>query len=97
MNPLPVAAGAEAATGGALSVVLGALSAQAGVRPEQIDLDKPLPAIAGIESVKALRAITAIEDECGVIIPDDFLFETSTVREFAAFVGSLMVQTDVAG
>jgi acyl carrier protein len=75
--------------GAALAVVLGALSGQAGVRPDQIDLDKPLPAIPGIESVKALRAITAIEDECDIVIPDDFLFETSTVREFAGFVASL--------
>jgi acyl carrier protein len=75
--------------GAALTVVLGALSGQAGVRPDQIDLDKPLPAIPGIESVKALRAITAIEDECDIVIPDDFLFETSTVREFAGFVASL--------
>lgn len=81
----------------ALSVVLAALSSQAGVQPEQIDLDKPLPAIPGIESVKALRAITAIEDECGIVIPDDFLFETSTVREFAAFVDSLVAGTEDAG
>lgn len=80
---------ATANDGAALTVVLGALSGQAGVRPDQIDLDKPLPAIPGIESVKALRAITAIEDECDIVIPDDFLFETSTVREFAGFVASL--------
>lgn len=83
---------APADSSAALAVVLGALSVQAGVRPEQIDLDKPLPAIPGIESVKALRAITAIEDETGVVIPDDFLFETSTVREFAAFVATLTAE-----
>lgn len=97
--PAPSAADAGLATGrpDALAVVLQALSTQAGVRPEQIDLDKPLPAIPGIESVKALRAITAIEDECGVVIPDDFLFETSTVREFADFVGTLAAGTEDAG
>ena len=82
------------AEGAALTVVLTALSGQAGVRPDQIDLDKPLPAIPGIESVKALRAITAIEDECDIVIPDDFLFETSTVREFAGFVASLTAAKD---
>ncbi|KUJ69008.1 hypothetical protein ACZ90_14240 [Streptomyces albus subsp. albus] len=72
-----------------LKVVVDALAAQAGVAAEAIDTGKPLSAIPGIESVKALRAITEIEDACGVVIPDDFLFETATVAELAAFVGSL--------
>jgi acyl carrier protein len=96
MTHLSAPAPSDAATAGALAVVLGALSGQAGVRPDQIDLDKPLPAIPGIESVKALRAITAIEDECDIVIPDDFLFETSTVREFAGFVASLTTAKEQA-
>jgi acyl carrier protein len=72
-----------------LGVVVRALATQAGVEPAVIDTDKPLSAVPGIESVKALRAITEIEDECDVVIPDDFLFETASVRELAQFVASL--------
>ncbi|GHI86203.1 acyl carrier protein [Streptomyces xanthophaeus] len=73
-----------------LDIVVRALAAQAGVPANGIDTDKPLSAVPGIESVKALRAITDIEDECDVVIPDDFLFETATVRELADFVSSLL-------
>ncbi|HET6636777.1 MAG TPA: acyl carrier protein [Streptomyces sp.] len=72
-----------------LPVIVKALAAQAGVPADGVDTDKPLSAVPGMESVKALRAVTEIEDECGVVIPDDFLFETATVREFAEFVASL--------
>ncbi|MCY0932177.1 acyl carrier protein [Streptomyces sp. H27-H1] len=73
-----------------LDIVVRALAAQANVPATGIDTDKPLSAVPGIESVKALRAITDIEDECDVVIPDDFLFETATVRELADFVSSLI-------
>ncbi|MCX4695806.1 acyl carrier protein [Streptomyces sp. NBC_01408] len=73
-----------------LDIVVRALAAQANVPATGIDTDKPLSAVPGIESVKALRAITDIEDECDVVIPDDFLFETATVRELAEFVSSLI-------
>lgn len=72
-----------------LDIVVHALAAQANVPAATIDAGKPLSAVPGIESVKALRAITDIEDECDVVIPDDFLFETATVRELAEFVASL--------
>ncbi|MCT2589310.1 acyl carrier protein [Streptomyces sp. N2-109] len=72
-----------------LDIVVRALAEQAGVSAADVDTAKPLSAIPGIESVKALRAITDIEDECGVVIPDDFLFETATVNELAEFVASL--------
>ncbi|MER6419403.1 acyl carrier protein [Streptomyces sp. NPDC001137] len=72
-----------------LDIVVRALAVQAGVAESSVDPDKPLSAVPGIESVKALRAITEIEDECDVVIPDDFLFESATVRELADFVAEL--------
>ncbi|MFE4974518.1 acyl carrier protein [Kitasatospora sp. NPDC056651] len=75
-----------------LGVVRGALATQSGVPVEAIDPAKPLAAVPGIESVKALRAITEIEDECEVVIPDDFLFETATVAELAGFVAELVAR-----
>jgi acyl carrier protein len=65
-----------------LSIVLGALATHAGIDPQKIDVDTRLSAIPGIESVQALRAITEVEDACGVLVPDDFLFEAATVRQF---------------
>lgn len=73
-----------------LDIVVRALAAQAGVAASSIDTGKPLSAVPGIESVKALRAITDIEDACDVVIPDDFLFETATVHELAEFVAGLV-------
>lgn len=76
--------------GHVLDAVVRALAAHSGGDAAAIDADKPLSAISGIESVKALRAITDIEDELNVVIPDDFLFETATVRELASFVAELV-------
>lgn len=75
-----------------LSVVLQAISDHARVPAGSIDPDGLLSDVPGIESVKALRAITQVEDALGVLIPDDFLFETATVRELAAQVASLREQ-----
>ena len=79
----------ETAVDEAVQVVLQALAEQAGVPADRIDVDDLLSAVPGIESVKALRAITQVEDALGVLIPDDFLFETATVRELAAQVATL--------
>ncbi|MER5733827.1 acyl carrier protein [Streptomyces sp. NPDC002138] len=85
---------ATAPAAAVLGVVVRALAAHSGAAPDSIDTGKPLAAIPGIESVKALRAITEIEDELGVAIPDDFLFETATVGELAGFVVSLTAEAD---
>ncbi len=72
-----------------LDLITSVMASHCGVSAASIDVDLALSAIPGIESVKALRAITEIEDACRVVIPDDFLFETATVRELAAFVAGL--------
>jgi acyl carrier protein len=73
-----------------LGVVVAAIACHADTTAAAIEVDKPLSAVPGIESVKALRAITEIEDDLDVVIPDDFLFETATVRELAGFVAGLL-------
>ncbi|MFF2352695.1 acyl carrier protein [Kitasatospora sp. NPDC058115] len=75
-----------------LGVVRAALATHSGVPVDMIDPARPLSAVPGIESVKALRAITEIEDECEVVIPDDFLFETATVAELSEFVAKLVAR-----
>jgi len=82
--------------GHVLDVVVRALATHSGGTTAAVDADKPLSAIPGIESVKALRAITEIEDELNVVIPDDFLFETATVRELAVFVAELVQEGSAA-
>ena len=72
-----------------LDVVVDALADQIGIHRDQIDPDRPLAAIPEVESIHVLRAISSIEQACAVEIPDDFLFETATVRELAEFVAEL--------
>lgn len=71
------------------NLVIRALATQVDLRPDEITPQTALGAIPGIESVKVLRAIVEIEEACGIVVPDDFLFETATVAELAAFVASL--------
>ena len=89
MTPARGAANRSEADCDVLSIALDALATHAGVDPQKIDVDAPLSAIEGIESVKALRAISEIEDACAVLLPDDFLFVTATVRQFCDFVAQL--------
>ena len=72
-----------------LAVVVDALAGQVGIAATRIEPDLPLAAVPDIESIHVLRAITVIEETCAVLIPDDFLFETSTVRELADLVHRL--------
>jgi acyl carrier protein len=81
-----------ARTADCLDVVVRTLAGQVGIDPDLIDPDRPLSAVPDIESVHVLRSITQVEEECSVVIPDDFLFETATVRELAEFIVTLMEQ-----
>lgn len=81
-----------ARTSDCLDVVVRSLAGQVGIDPDLIDPDRPLSAVPDIESVHVLRSITQVEEECSVVIPDDFLFETATVRELAEFIVTLMEQ-----
>ncbi|MEU6862243.1 phosphopantetheine-binding protein [Streptomyces sp. NPDC046876] len=74
----------------ALSAVTGALALHTGAEEHQIKTEERLALIPGIESVKLLRAVADIEDGCGVLIPDDFAFETATVQELADCVAHLL-------
>jgi acyl carrier protein len=76
-----------------LALIQAVVARNIGTTPEAVAPDLPLSAVPGIESVKALRAITEIEDACHVVIPDDFLFETATVRDLAVFVYQLTQAT----
>jgi acyl carrier protein len=72
------------------ALVTRALATQTGLRTDEIDSGLSLSAIPGIESVKVLRAVAEIETTCGIMIPDDFLFETATVADLVTFVITLV-------
>lgn len=73
----------------ALPTVVDALAGQAGIDAARIEPDKPLSAIPDVESIQLLLAFTVIEEAYAVLIPDDFLFGTPTVRELATLVSQL--------
>jgi acyl carrier protein len=75
-----------------LTVVVDALAGQVGIDAARIDPDRPLSAVPDVESIHVLRAITVIEETYAVLIPDDFLFETATVRELANLVQQLAAE-----
>jgi acyl carrier protein len=72
-----------------LQLVKDVIAEHSAMTAQSIDPQLTLAAIPGIESVKALRAISEIEDRLGVVIPDDFLFEAATVQEMATFIAGL--------
>jgi acyl-CoA synthetase (AMP-forming)/AMP-acid ligase II/acyl carrier protein len=72
-----------------LAIVTGALAAEASTDPGKIHAPQELAAIPGLDSVKILRAVVRIEEDSGISIPDDFLFETATVQDLANLVTRL--------
>lgn len=72
-----------------LAFVVAALAAEADLHPSQIDAGQALATIEGIESVKIVRAVVRVEEECHIAVPDDFLFETATVGDLADLVTRL--------
>jgi acyl carrier protein len=73
-----------------LAAVVQALARQVGVPAADIAPDTPLAQVPEIESVKVLRAIAEVEDSYRILIPDDFPFETATVRELAELIAGLV-------
>jgi len=73
-----------------LAVVVAALAAEVDLDPSQIDAGQELATIEGIDSVKILRAVVRVEEECRIAVSDDFLFETATVRDLADLVTHLV-------
>jgi acyl carrier protein len=71
-----------------LATVRAAIGHQAGLDGAAIDPDTPVRAY-GLESLHLLRAVAHIEDEIGVAIPDDSLFEELTAGALADIVAAL--------
>lgn len=74
---------------GVEQAVVEALAAAVQLEPAQIDVDVPLMAVPGIDSVLLLAALMDIEDRCGVAVPDDVLFRANNTRELIELIGEL--------
>lgn len=61
--------------------VLDALAAELGVAPDTVAPDAELSALPGMESVKLLRIVSALEEVHGVALDDDALFSIETVDD----------------
>jgi acyl carrier protein len=77
-------------TTGVLDIVTQALATAIGIQPGHIDADRPLSAVPDIESIHVLRALADLEETLSILVPDDFLFESATVRELANLIARLM-------
>lgn len=71
------------------STVVGAVATQLRTTPDQVDLDSPMLALQGMESIMLLRAVAEIEDALDVIIADDALAEVVTTRDLITYVTKL--------
>lgn len=69
--------------------VLEALATAVKLDPEEIDVDAPLMAIPGIDSVLMLGALVEIEERCDVAVPDDVLFRANNTRQLIELIGEL--------
>ena len=51
-----------------------------------IDLDSSLVNDLGMDSLELMAAVTSLEQEFGLRVPDDVMSEISTVGELSAFI-----------
>lgn len=74
------------------NAVVNALAERAEVEPAAIDVDAPLAAIPGIDSVLLLSALVEIEEACGMAIPDEVMFSAESVRDLIGVISTLREQ-----
>ena len=71
------------------ATVVAAVAAQLRATPDEVDLDLPMLALHGMESLMLLRAVAEIEDVLSVTIADDALAEVVTTRDLVTYVTRL--------
>ena len=67
-----------------------ALSAQFEVDPEQITRDTDVMNDLGADSLDLVELIMTLEDEYGITVTDESVYEHKTVGEIADFIDSLL-------
>jgi acyl carrier protein len=56
------------------------------VPAERIDAEAALADLPGMESVRFLRAVAALEDRLSTVIPDDVLYDMQTLGDLVAWL-----------
>ena len=69
-----------------------ALSSQFEVDPEKITRDTDIMGDLGADSLDLVELITTLEEEYGVSVIDDSVYENKTVGEIADFIEALINQ-----
>ena len=67
-----------------------ALSSQFEVDPEKITRDTDIMGDLGADSLDLVELITTLEEEYGVSVIDDSVYENKTVGEIADFIEALI-------
>ena len=65
------------------------LARQLRVAPEKVTLDAQIKKDLGADSVDILQLLMRLEDEYGIVIPDQELAKFETVGDVVAFLDSL--------
>ncbi|GAA5043304.1 acyl carrier protein [Streptomyces similanensis] len=60
---------------------------------EEVDVDTDLRSLPRFDSIHALQIVLEIEQHYDIEVEDRIVFETSTVREFAAAITKVMAET----
>jgi thioester reductase-like protein len=68
---------------------------QLGLDPDRIDPDRPL-ASYGLDSLRSLELVAALEDATGHALPESFCFEFPTLSALAGALEGLATDTDTA-
>ncbi|MFD4370796.1 acyl carrier protein [Streptomyces sp. NPDC058486] len=67
--------------------VRDALAAEVGIEARTVTGDAELSLLPGMESVKLLRVVSALEEVHGVALDDDVLFSIETVDDLVRALG----------
>ncbi|HEY8978284.1 MAG TPA: acyl carrier protein [Streptomyces sp.] len=59
---------------------------------EEVDVDADLRSLPRFDSIHALQIVLEIEQHYDIEVEDHIVFETNTVREFAAAVAALIAE-----
>lgn len=69
-----------------LDTIIEIISRQLGVEPSEIDGNTRIVDDLGADSLDIVEMVMAIEQECGVTIPDEDIMGLQTVGDVASYV-----------
>lgn len=76
--------------------VRAVFAAELALDRDRVSLTTTLASLAGLDSVKLLRIVAALETEYGISLDDDRLYDLKEVRDVAALVEEERAVTSLA-